>query len=224
MRTNKQTANIATLMLCCLAILVSSYGARAENNSEVIVPTYDDKYSKLVKQLEAGQTQINYKEFRESFLESPQFKAVDRQTPDLGTLRKTIHELMLEKQYAELIRVTKKMLSIDYTDLEAHKVLQQTYKILGDVPNRNKYHDIEFGLLNSIVKNGDGKTCATAWPVIQVAEEYFILEMIGAKLLKQTIEPTGPCDKMEGEVEGGAKTFYFGVSKVFEGYKERGIK
>jgi hypothetical protein len=133
------------------------------------------KYSKFVKQLEAGQTNINYTEFRQSFLESEQFRIAGKQEPDLSALRK-------------------------------------------------KYHDIEFGLLNSIVKNGDGKTCQTAWLVIQVTEEYFIPNMLGAKLLKQSIDNTGGlCDKMEVQTAGGNRTYYFEISKVMEGYKKRGI-
>ena len=224
MTTRQRTTNIAKVVLSCLAVLVLSRRACAQNSSRVAVPHYDDKYSKFVKQLEAGQTNINYKEFRESLLESEQFMAVDKQKPDLGTLRKTMHELMQKSKNAEVIDVTKKMLSIDYTDMEAHKILQQTYKILGNTANRNKYHDIEFGLLNSIVKKGDGKTCQTAWQVIQITEEYFILDMIGTKVLKQSVDNTGGlCDKMEVQTDAGNKTYYFDVSKVFEGYKKRGI-
>jgi hypothetical protein len=135
-----------------------------------------------------------------------------------------MRELMQKSKYAEIIDIAKKMLSIDYTDMEAHKILQQTYKIVGDTANRNRHHDIEFGLLNSIVKKGDGKTCQTAWPVIQVTEEYFILDMLGATLLKQTLDNAGgSCDKMEVQTEGEKKTYCFEISKVFEWYKKRGI-
>ena len=79
--------------------------------------------------------------------------------------------------------------------------------------------------MNSIVKSGDGKTIATAWPVVQVTEEYFILNMVGAKVLKQSLDHTGGlCDKMEVQVEEGKKTYYFEVSKVFEGYRKQGIR
>jgi hypothetical protein len=190
----------------------------------VAAPRYDDKYSTLVKQLEAGQTNINYSEFRESFLESEQFKTASMQKPDLSTLRKEMHELMQKAKYAEIIGVTKKMLSIDYTDMEAHKILHQTYKILGDAASSKKYHDIEFGLLNSIVKKGNGKTCQMAWPVIQINEEYFILQMLGAKLLKQSLDNTGGlCDKMEVQTGEGSRTYYFEVSKVFKGHNKQGI-
>ena len=132
---------------------------------------------------------------------------------------------MKKSNYSEIIDAANKMLSIDYTDMEAHKILRQTYKALGDIANEKKHHDIEFGLLNSIVKNGDGKTCQTAWPVIQITEEYFILQMIGAKLLRQSLDNTGGlCDKMEVQTNDGNRTYYFEVSRVFQGYNKQGIK
>ena len=223
MRTKQRPNKLRKALLSCLVMLVLSHTALPQNSSTVAIPRYDDKYSKLVRQLEAGKTNINYREFRDSFLESEQFKVAANQKPDLDTLRKTMHELMKKSKYAEIVEVAKKMRSIDYTDMEAHKILQQTYKILRDARNQKKYHDIEFGLLNSIVKNGDGKTCQTAWPVIQVTEEYFILDMLGAKLLKQSIDINGPCDRMEVQTDDGKKVYYFEISKVFKGYNKRGI-
>ena len=191
----------------------------------LVVPSYGDKYSKFVKQLEAGDTNVDYKAFRESFLESEQFKTAGKQQSELGTLRKQMHGLMKTSNYSEIIDAANKILSIDYTDMEAHKILRQTYKALGDIANEKKHHDIEFGLLNSIVKNGDGKTCQTAWPVIQITEEYFILQMIGAKLLRQSLDNTGGlCDKMEVQTNDGNRTYYFEVSRVFQGYNKQGIK
>ncbi len=57
-----------------------------------------------------------------------------------------------------------------------------------------------------------------------MTEEYFILDMLGAKHLKQSIDNTGGlCDKMEVQTDGGNRTYYFEISKVMEGYKKQGI-
>ena len=216
---------MAKFVLSFFAALMLGHGAFAGNEAKIVIPAFDDKYSGFIRQLEAGQTDINYTEFRNSFLESEQFKVIANQNPDLRTLRTTMRELMKSSKYPEIIDVTKKILSLDYTNMEAHKILQQTYKILGDTDNAKKYHDIEFGLLNSIVRKGDGKSCRSGWPVVQVEEEYFILGMLGAKVRKQSVDNTGGvCDKMEVETPEGNATYYFEISKVFEGYKKRGIK
>jgi hypothetical protein len=206
------------LLLTTLLISICSFG---QNVSAVIVPNFSDKYSDYVKKLEARQTDINFQDFRFSFIESKQFKKVS----GLDSLKKEMYVQMDKHNYPEIIKITKQMLSIDYTSMIAHKILRQTYKIIGDTINSKKYHDIQFGLLNSILKKGDGKTCQTAWPVIQIEEEYFILEMIGAKLQKQSIDNAGGlCDKMEVKVDGKKRTYYFETSKIFEGYNKSKTK
>ena len=205
-------------------LLVLAPGVAAASSSKVVVPKYNDAYCRMVKQLESGQTKINYTEFRHSFLDSEQFKIAGEQSTELDNLRKSMHALMKESKSAKILDVASKMLSIDYTDMEAHKIIRQTYKILGDTANEKKHHDIEFGLLNSIVKKGDGKTCQTAWPVIQITEEYFILQMMGARLLKQSLDNSGGlCDKMEVRTDEGTRTYYFDVNQVFRGYNKRGL-
>ena len=191
----------------------------------MIAPTFNDTYSRFVKQLEAGNTAINYREFRESFIESEQFKIASNKRHEIDSLKKEMYVQMNASNYPEIIKITKAMLSIDYTSMLAHKILRQTYKIVGDTLNAKKYKAIQFGLLYSITDSGNGKTCATAWPVVQIDEEYFMLQMLGAKLLKQSIDNSGGlCDKMDVKMEdGGEKTYYFETSKVFEGYKKLGL-
>src|SRR6476659_8210151 len=132
------TINHLKLVLSLFAVLALGYRAFAEGESKIVVPDFDDKYSKFVKQLEAGKTEIDYTEFRHSFLESEQFKIIANKEPDLSTLRTKMRELMKESKYAEIVAVTKQMLSLDYTDMGAHKILQQTYKMLGDTANAKK--------------------------------------------------------------------------------------
>ena len=212
--------------LFTFTFLLTAFFSFGQTISEVSIPSFNDKYSEFVKQLESGQIDINYKDFRESFIESDQFKIASKRSTEFDSLKKEMYSLMTKKDYLGIIKVTKEMLSIDYTSMIAHKILRQTYKITGDTISASKYKTIQFGLLNSIVKNGDGKTCATAWPVIQIDEEYFILQMLGAALQKQSIDNTGGlCDKMEVKTEeGDKKTYYFETSKVFEGYKKLGLK
>lgn len=192
---------------------------------EISVPQWGDKYCSFVKKLEAGKTGIDYREFRESFLESKQFLIATSSREEIDRLEASIPDLIKNKKYQELIDLTNKILSIDYTEMRAHKYLYQTYKVVGDEANRAKHHDIEIGLLKSIVKNGDGKTCATAWPVVQVREEYFVLEMIDATPKQQRIDTNGGlCDRIEVTSDDGDAVYYFDVSKVFESYRKFGLK
>ena len=198
-----------------------------QTTSEVIIPNLNDKYSDFVKQLESGKTDINYREFRESYIESEQFKVASKKSEEFERLEKEMYAQMDKSNSQEIIRITKAMLSIDYTNMIAHKILRQTYNIIGDTLNAKKYKTIQFGLLHSIIDSGDGNTCESAWHVTQVNEEYFILNMLDVDLITQSIltKNNGYYDKMEVKTEdGSSKTYYFNVNKVFEGYKKQGMK
>ncbi|WP_158850454.1 DUF4919 domain-containing protein [Algibacter sp. L1A34] len=185
--------------------------------TEIIVPEFDDNYSKTVQILEKGKTDIDYKSFRESFIESKQFKIASEKSIEFKELKKKMYLQMSESKYESLINTTKKMLSIDYTSMTAHKILRQTYKIVGDTINEGKYKTIQFGLLKSIVNDGDGKSCENGWSVIQISEEYFILNMLGVVLDTQSIDD-GICDRMEVVDENGEKkTYYFEINNVIKG-------
>lgn len=190
-----------------------------QTETEIKVPEFDDNYSKSVKILENGDTDIDYKSFRESFIESKQFKIASEKNTEFSELTKTMYKQMSESEFDSVISTTKKMLSIDYTNMTAHKILRQTYKIIGDTINAGKYKAIQFGLLKSIVNNGDGKSCESGWSVIQVSEEYFILDMLGVKLSKQSVDNNvGICDRMEVTDENGEeKTYFFEISNIFKG-------
>ena len=207
--------NTRSQLILTITLIVQSIFSFGQD-SKITIPGFNDKYSIYVKQLEEGITDINYVDFRDSYLKSKQF-GIKGSAYD--SLKKQVYSEIKLKNYQEVIRLTKAMLSIDYTSFFAHKYLQQTYKILGDTINRNKYHDIEFGLLLSITKSGDGKTCETGWHVIQIEEEYFILNMLGAELQTQSLISSGKnmCDKMVIKNDKGEiMTYYFEINKVIE--------
>ena len=188
-----------------------------QTETEIKIPEFDDDFSKMVQILENGKTDIDYKSFRESFIESEQFKIASEKSSEFRDLKKAMYRQMSESKYDSIITTTKKMLSIDYTSMTAHKILRQTYKIIGDTINAEKYKTIQFGLLRSIVNNGDGKSCENGWSVIQISEEYFILNMLGVELKTQSIDG-GVCDRMEVVDENGeTKVYYFEISNVFKG-------
>jgi len=212
------------LFMTVFVAAIYSYGQTA---LQVNVPDFNDKYSDYVKKLELGQNDIDYQDFRFSFIESEQFRIANKKSAEFNSLKKEMYVQMDKSNSEEIIKITKQMLSIDYTNMLAHKILRQTYKIIGDTDNEAKYKTIQFGLLNSILKKGDGTTCATAWPVIQIEEEYFILQMLDAKLQGQSIDNKNGllCDKMEVKTEeGNKKTYYFDTNKIFEGYNKLGIQ
>lgn len=204
-----------------LIFLVIGLAVGAQNVNKITIPDFHDKYSDFVRRLELGENDIDYKDFRISFLDSRQFQIKLKSRAIFDSLKRKMFLQANKSDYSEVIRFAKALLSIDYTCLYAQKYLQQTYKILGDTANRRKYHDIEFGLIQSITDSGDGKACETSWEVIQIEEEYFLLAMMGDQLKQQSlIKFESQCfDKMEvNDEEGKSKIYYFGINRLMAKY------
>ena len=70
------------------------------------------------------------------------------------------------------------------------------------------------GLVDSILRSGDGRTPETAWVVISIAEEYSILHVFGMSLRGRDLLE-GEIDRMEVESEGKVYVVHFDSSAHF---------
>ena len=214
-----QVLSIIAIPVMCL---LSSTALAETSANGIAIPPFKDKYCDYVRKLESGKTDIDYADFRSSFLDSKQFNVKGDKEEEYEKLQKEVYACVDKSDYQGVVKATKGMLGIDYTSMLAHKFLQQTYNKLGDEAKSKRYKDIEFGLLKSITTSGDGKTGATAWKVTQVEEEYFILNMLGLKLKLQSVGnyDGNTCDKMAVSSASGDQTLYFNVSKLFAQYNK----
>ena len=74
-----------------------------------------------------------------------------------------------------------KIIAAHYTDIIAHKFRRQACTVLKDQACSDHEHFVEFGLLDSILKTGDGKTPETAMLVADVSEEYVVIGLGGQR-------------------------------------------
>ena len=197
-------------ILFLLFLPLLSFG---QDDSEIIVPSYGDKYSDFAKQLESGQTDINYQDFRVSYIQSPQFKL--RNDSVYNNLMQVVYSGMQNMDFPKIIKATKEMLSMDYTSMFAHMRLQQTYKKMGDTLNYEKHHDIEFGLMKSILGSGDARSCETARFTVQKEEIYFLLDIIDAEVLKESKDYSRPgiCYKFKVRTDTGKRNYCFYIDE-----------
>lgn len=170
------------LLACC-----------GKTNAQIDMPKWNDDYSRTVAKLEAGQTDIDFRDFRFSFLKSKQFGVKGQKFNEFDSLKKQLFKEVEDRNHSGVVEVARKLLAIDYTYLYAQKYLYQAYKQIGDSVNMKKYKEIELSLLSSIIRHNNGKSCESTWEAAQVYEEYFILNVLGAKLEKQTLTS---CDKL----------------------------
>ena len=180
--------------------------------------TQNDKYLDYIRQIESGYMNIDFQKFRESFIDSPKFLIAFRRQNEIDSLANKMFYYASNSNFQQTIKSANQILEIDYTNMMAHKILGQAYEALGKVSDAEVQRTILSGLLNSIIKNGNGRACETAWPVIQVTEEGFIMQMLGAKIKNIEVgNKEGKCDKFEAEVDKDSSMYYFETSNILKG-------
>jgi capsular polysaccharide biosynthesis protein len=125
--TQKPTDNMRKSALLLMTIVLNAtIFCLGQTAPQVVVPKFSDKFCHYIQQIEAGQTDIDYQDFRFSFIESEQFKIASKKSSEFDSLKKEMYAKMDKSNYHEIIKITKQILSIDYTSMIAHKILRQT--------------------------------------------------------------------------------------------------
>ena len=155
----------------------------------VEIPGFGDKYSNYVRLLEMENADIDYQDFRFSFVESDQYVVACTHSEERDGLSNELLFYRHARKFDEIVRCANALLTIDYTDILAHSILSDAYKAVGEGKNATKHSRIRTGLVQSIIDSGDGITSISAFKVIKLWEEFFVLVLLGARLVQHHTEP-----------------------------------
>jgi len=186
----------------------------------IAIPSFNDPYSSYVQKLENGDLNIDFKEFRFSFIDSEQFLVAAEKFVVKDSLTEAMYAELRKENYKAIVNITSQLLSIDYTDLTVHNLRRQSCELTGDSIQAKKHEGILLGLLGSILMNKDGETCETGWQIIQLSEAYFIIQMLGAEILPETeVTENNNCEQFLVKGKEQTSTIFFDIKKMQEGYQ-----
>lgn len=141
-------------------------------------------YAQLLAKLKNGDTSIDFKELRLSSVESD-----DADTGEADRdLRRKLFEAYDAKNYKDAIKAGEAALKSGYLDIETHLVMALANREAADVKKFEFHKAVYLGLLNSILASGDGKSAKTAFVVINVGEEYAVLNALELKRGSQSLQ------------------------------------
>ena len=190
-----------------LSTFVSTYAQEKSN------PVFDG----LLEKVKKSDPTVDFTKFRMAFTETSRYNPYgDRE----DKTRDAMNDALEKKDYSKAVTLSLKVMDTNYVDLKAHQVAYQSYTRLKK-DEEAKYHKYVLdGLLQSILKSGDGKAPATAYVVISTAEEYVVLAELGVRPTRQALigDKGEKLDRIEG-VQIKSKdpvTIYFNVSKPFK--------
>ncbi|WP_458449190.1 DUF4919 domain-containing protein [Fibrobacter sp.] len=188
------------------------------------VTSYADEYEKtcsdILNKVKKGETAVDYAALRLNCARTSWY--VKRKQTKIDKIRKEMYAAANEGKHAEVKKLAQSILDLNYLNMTAHRMLSWSFKALGDSVESKRHLDIELGLLRSIGQSGSGKNCKEGRIVIDVEEEYFVMQVMGWKLKRQRTVSDGDitCDLMEVvDSDGNERREYFNVNIVFENYR-----
>ena len=204
---------IITLIVLCMALLPFA-PLRADMNGKtgpmptIALPSDSDDYAKLVARAAAHDTTVDFRALRLAYLKSA---ARSREDSDaVAAQQKQLFAAVAAEDAIAIRDNAIKLLSMDYINMYGHMMLRQSCAFLHDDACTAREHFVEFGLLNSVVDSGNGKSCQSGWEVVTIHEEYFVLDMLGAHLKQQALVHDGHgCDAMTVDDRDGKEAVYY---------------
>lgn len=171
----------------------------------------------------------NYTKARWKFAESKDFNAYAVQLIEKALVEKAL-KAWAEGDAVKTVDLFNEILEIYPLSIEANRRLADTYEVLADSTSRDdqkeqllklqeQHMEVVDGVLNSILKSGDGSSTKTAFKVICIPEEYWTMYRLDYEIVSQSlIEKEGKFfDLLEGKDLNGKKAeVYFDVTSFYK--------
>lgn len=140
-------------------------------------------YEEMVEKVKAGDESIDFRELRLAYMDSES----RRKAKDTDVQKRAMNQALRDLDYAEVLKNAEQVLQQNFVDLEAHHAEFLAYRELHQAAAAHRQNLIVGGLLDSIMKSGDGDSPETAMQVISIDEEYFVLGIVGLRTVTQTL-------------------------------------
>lgn len=212
------------LILSILLVITLCLAAQAQVKTPVKTPAPEKaktaSYNELVEKVKKGDLTVDFRALRFAFADTENYSSGggDKET------RNKMFDLIDNKKYKDALKLAEESLAKNYVDMNTHFIAFAAHKELGNAEKAEFHRQLVNKLLNSIIRDKDGKTTATAFEVIVVDEEYTALRFLGYRVTAQALEKTGghTFDVMSVEKNDTKEKdkFYFNVDKVFELYEK----
>jgi hypothetical protein len=118
-----------------------------------------------------------------------------------------------------IVDITGKILVGDQADIRAHMLRAVALRRLGRTKEADFHREAAIGLVESIVRGGDGRSFDTAWTVFRVKEEYEVLKAGGYLVERQSLthHDKRDFDILDARKPDGSETFraHFDITEMF---------
>jgi hypothetical protein len=137
-------------------------------------------------------------------------------------MRKKIKLNIKEQNFEKALKIANKILEKRYIDIRTHLYCSYIYEQQGDSVKSNYHYNIYNGLMNSIYFSGDGKNKKNAFIVIEVSEEYDLLNWLKLNFRGQSliIKDGYSFDVMKVFDENSETELFFNIELALKRFSE----
>ena len=182
------------------------------------VPAMADAYTDLVARSEQGDATLDYTALRNAYALADHYDPYGAQTRPLFDAAWNAFQA---KDCTKAVASARAMFAINDVTIPMHFVVSDCLRQAGDTAGADREAAIARGLAKSLLDSGDGKSTATAYHVVTLSEEGFVLTMLGFHEEKQALLSDGghQYDLLEGKDEktGEPRSAYFNVDALMAG-------
>lgn len=195
-------------MAAILALAGTASPVGAQSSAQATAAA-DQEYAARLAQLKRGGVEVDFVALREAYAKSSHYNPY-------GGHREA--QAMISSfnagNCAATLETAAKVLDDNYLDLDAHYLSARCLARAGEEDKANLHVAVYVGLLDAIAASGDGKSPATAYQVLSVAEEYAVIRRLKRRPVGQALIDSGghAFDKMDVTDEAGqTSSLYFNV-------------
>lgn len=137
----------------------------------------------MLKQAIAKPEEADYSKLRESYAEWESYCPYSRDEVHGEGLNRALDALDWKTALADVNFLIRE----NYLDIEAHSAAEIIYRAMGELEKSDFHGKFSRGMIDSILKSGDGSNFSCAYLVIDVREEYVIMKYLGLEPLSQDL-------------------------------------
>ena len=176
-----------------IALMLGYFGpasADAPPGSDIAPSTMPsaELYARLIDKARNGDADTNYTALRLSYAQSEGYDPYSTRTRPLF---EDVFHAISAKDCTVAIAKSDELLKIDFTRIVIHAVRSDCFNRLGDEGNASRELVIGRGLAASLLSSGDGRSPSTAFVVVTLNEEGFVLQDMGVRQEDQSLVNEG---------------------------------
>lgn len=181
-------------------------------------------YPHLLAKYEHNDTTLSLREYRMLyygfFFDKKYDQQFNEQTTDDKLKALLDKEDMGKQDWVAVLKIDTQYLKQRPFELKKLNIAFMAYRKLGDSAMANIYLDKVRKIAYAILSSGDGQSETTALHVLQISDEYSLINMLGYEFGGTQELTTSQCDFLSlKENPENIKGLYFDVKQIFKGYE-----